>query len=1090
MSDSQRQTQPTRRVLDNRGAAAVGDYLRERLRGAESLRLVSAYFSIYGYELLADALDPLRETRFLFGDPSSIDNPDPGGKPPKSFVLDERALVPGHALRRKWLAQRCAEWVERDSVGVRSVRRTNFLHGKMYLADSPAGAAGLVGSSNFTKRGLGGGGAANLEINVALSDGELLAELRRWFDALWSDGALTEDVKQEVLDALNRAGRDYAPEFVYFKTLYELFKNALEAQEDSDRRMRESHLHDSAVWNKLYEFQKHGAQSVIARLQQHGGCILADSVGLGKTYTALAVVKHYELRNERVLVLCPKKLYENWALYPAANARGGNPFLDDKFGYTLLAHTDLSRDAGMSGSVDLADIHWDTFDLVVIDESHNFRNADGKRYEKLMQDVLQSGARTKVLMLSATPVNTALTDLGNQIRLITQGDDRSMRESLGVAPVVGVIASAQKEFKQWESEGAGRRDKAKLLENLGPEFFRLLGGVSISRSRRQIERFYAQEMDRIGSFPKRDAPQTEYPDTDANGELSYEEVANRIGAFDLSVYRPSDYLLDASHIRRDERAPNFTQQDRERYLVSMMRVNFLKRLESSAHSLALTLQRTIDKMDALLDRIARYERSAAASALADVLPDDDEEDEDFLVNRARRPYRLAELDLPRWTDDVRRDRDTLAAALESVAAVTPERDGKLIKIREEIRRKADNPPLDSDGRPNRKLLVFTTFKDTANYLYGHLRQFAEDLGLRIAMVSGDETHAAHGPNNFNAILTNFAPRARNRSSGSADPEIDLLIATDCISEGQNLQDCDAVLNYDIHWNPVRLIQRFGRIDRIGSRNASVRMVNYWPTKNLEAYLRLETRVTARMALADAAASGSDDPLARAAVPQEAQETAQLELNFRDQQLLAFRDSVPEFDDLDDNLAMSDFTMDSFLAQLRQYLERNKAELEAAPPGVYAVAPPKPAAGADPGALFLLRQTNARDAGPDPRKRAASPLHPFSLVYVKDDGAIRYGCASARQALALFEQAAAGYTEPIARLCDWFDRETERGARMERSNNLVNAALAHIRQAHGDVQSAGLERGGRDFALPTTAESPGDASEFELVTWLIIAPSQP
>ena len=1088
MSDAQPRPQPTPRILDNR-SAVVSDYLRERLRGADALRIVSAYFSLYGYELLADALDPLRETRFLFGDPSSLDDLDPAVKPPKSYLLAERGLSPNHVLGQKPLALRCAAWVKRDDVGVRSVRQANFLHGKMHLADSPSGSAGLVGSSNFTRRGLGGGDGANLEINVALDDGDLLNELRDWFDALWIDDALTEDVKQKVLDALNRAGKNYAPEFIYFKALYEIFRRDLEAQDASERSMRESRLHDSAVWNKLYEFQKHGARSAIERLQRHGGCILADSVGLGKTYTALAVVKHYELRNERVLVLCPKKLEGNWSLYPAHNANQNNPFLEDKFAYTLLAHTDLSRDGGMAGSVDLANVHWGAFDLIVIDESHNFRNADGKRYEKLMTRALQPGAKTKVLMLSATPVNTALTDLGNQIRLITQDDDRNLRDSLAVGPVAGVIASAQREFKQWETErrDAGR-DRAQLLERLGPEFFRLLGGVSISRSRRQIERFYSHEMARIGSFPKREPPQTEYPPTDVEDKLSYEELANRISAFDLAVYRPSDYLRDESQVRRDDRAPNFTQKDRERFLVAMMRVNFLKRLESSAHSLELTLGRTIDKMGGLLDRIARYEQfreSAAASATADVLPDDDEEDEEFLVNRARQPYHLSELDLTQWAEDIRRDKSILEDARESVAAVTPERDAKLQRIREEVRRKAEKPSADADGRPNRKLLVFTTFKDTANYLYNNLRDLAGELGLRIAMVAGDETHTAYGDNNYNAILTNFAPRARDRNADSADPEIDLLIATDCISEGQNLQDCDAVLNYDIHWNPVRLMQRLGRIDRIGSRNPSIRMINYWPTNNLDVYLKLENRVTARMALADAAASGSDDPLARAAAPDDVRRNAQLELNFRDEQLLAFRDRIPDLDDMDDNLVMSDFTMDAFLAELRQYLERNKAELEAAPPGVYAVAPQKPADNVEPGVLFLLRQVNAQAA--DPRKRAASPFHPFSLVYIKDDGTIRYGCASGRHALGLFQQAAAGHTEPILRLCDWFEREPEHGMLIERYNALVSAVVAHIRQSYGGVQSAGIERGARDFILPTAAESPVAMRDFELVTWLIIAP---
>ena len=955
--------------------------------------------------------------------------------------------------------------------------------------------AGVVGSSNFTKNGLGGSDRSNLEINLAVSDADLLAELREWFDQLWANDALTYDVKQQVLDALNRLGKDHDPEFIYFKTLYELFKDRMDAQLDSDRQLREHHLTETAVWNKLYEFQKDGVKSVITRLEEHNGCILADSVGLGKTYTALAVIKYYELRNKHALVLCPKKLRQNWDLYPIHQAHVGNPFMEDRFGYTVLAHTDLSRDGGQSGGIDLASFNWGAFDLVVIDESHNFRNDGGMRYERLLDEIVKGGGRTKALLLSATPVNTSLIDLRNQIHLMTEQNEEHFRESLGVGHVGNLMAAAQREFKQWEKQKKtvpGGVDKADLLARLGADFLRLLDGVSIARSRRHITRFYEAEMSRIGQFPRRTAPTNVYPVTDLGGNLSYEELSKQIGRFTLSIYRPSDYLVDKDRqlqLQIEKQEHNFNQQDREHYLVAMMRKNFLKRLESSPHALNLTLERTIDKMDALLERIDAYHgHGFDREDLGDALPEEDEEDEDFLINRARHPYHLRELDLRRWRVDIERDRAALSAARERVRVITPERDGKLQEFRRAVSQRVSRPTSDVDGKPNRKLLVFTTFKDTALYLYDELERDAAALGLRMAMVSGDVTRdtdrdgatAGATVRDFQSILQDFAPVAHAHGVNHDNREIDLLIATDCISEGQNLQDCDTVLNYDIHWNPVRIIQRFGRIDRIGSRSRAVRMINYWPTKDMEAYLDLENRVVARMALVDATASGGDDPFTE----DELREVAQLELNFRDQQLVRLQDEVLDLDDLADNIVLSDLSLDYFLAQLRQFLEVNKEALEATPWGAYAVAPATQD-GPGPGAIFLLRQRNAPRAGP--RQRVASPVHPFYLVYVRSDGAIRHGCANARQALQAFESAAAGKTQPIRELCDQFDRETCQGQDMSHYDSLLGEVIAHVRQSAASSAAAGLGGGGsRDFMLPKSSEAPKSPTDFDLVTWLALA----
>ena len=1069
------------RILDNRGAATVAKHLRSSLRNADAFNLASAYFTIYGYELLEDVLNAVGRVRFLFGDPASVEELDPVANEPKSFALTERGLAPNHTLRQKALAERCARWVSKDSVTVRSLSRTNFLHGKMYLTASPRGATGVVGSSNFTRRGLGDSNQANLEINLATDDADSVAELLAWFDQLWNDERLTEDVKQQVLDALQRIGGDYAPEAVYYKTLYELFRKDIEARLAGDEAAAATGFTGSQIWNALYEFQKDGAKSVIAKLREHNGCILADSVGLGKTYTALAVIKYFELRNERVLVLCPRKLGQNWSLYQAGNNHIQNPFVEDRFAYTLLFHTDLSRDSGWSGGIDLANFNWQNYDLVVIDESHNFRNDGGRRYRRLREEVIKAGAKTKVLMLSATPVNTSLIDLRNQIYLMTEGRESALRDSLGVGNIRTLMAAAQKAFKQWENSQAklGHRDKAQLLEQLGTDFLRLLSGVSISRSRRQIEAFYAAEMARVGRFPKQEKPANRYPQTDLKGELSYRELADRIGEFKLSVYRPTEYVTDPARLQKlteTRQRQNFNQKDSERFLVGMMRTNLLKRLESSPKSLTLTLERTIGKIDNLLGKIDRYEQggqSTAAVTDADTQPDDDDEDEEFFVNRGRQPYRLSELDLERWQADLWQDKSTLAAMLRQVAAVTPARDGKLRAIKRAVRGKATKPTFDRDGNPNRKLLVFTTFKDTAKYLYDNLTGLAAELDINLAMVSGDETHTTAGANKFNAILSNFAPMARNRNA--ADADIDLLIATDCISEGQNLQDGDTVLNYDIHWNPVRLVQRFGRIDRIGSRSESVRMINYWPTADMDLYLKLENRVQARMALADLAASGDEDPFVT-------EEDAQLVLRFRDEQLLRLRDEIPDLDDLSDSPTLGDFTLDHFLTQLLRYLEANKNALEAMPLGVYAVSGDANAA-VQPGVIFCLRQ---RNASVDWRQRPASPVHPFYFVYLHDNGNIRYGCGNARQTLAIFEAAAVGQTACIKALCDRFDHETDQGRNMTRYEELLTDAIAQIRQSHQATQMQNLGAdGARDFVLPKESESPNDERDFDLVTWLVI-----
>ena len=633
-------------IRDNLRRGNVYEFLEQEIKNGSILSIVSAYFTIYAFEALQKPLNEIDNLRFLFGDPDFIKNLDPNNTDKKAFEITDTGLELNKQLQQKPIAKACAEWI-REKVEIKSTRESNLLHGKMYHIANNGIEKAIMGSSNFTMHGLGlSKGSNNIELNLEVDSDRDRRDLKAWFDEIWDDDKLVEDVKEQVLAKLGQIGKDHAPERIYYKTLYELFRDEIETRKKNDKTLEDTHLYDTKIWETLYEFQKEGVKSVIARLLRHNGCILADSVGLGKTYTALAVIKFFELRNERVLVLCPKKLHDNWALYPAYNSQDTNPFLNDKFGYTLLSHTDLSRYTGESGSINLENFNWRNFDMIVIDESHNFRNdtkpgedKDGNfrhsRYSRLLEEVIKEGTKTKVLMLSATPVNTSLIDLRNQIYLMTEKREDAFRKSLGISNIGSMLRQAQKEFKKWEEDGGenGKRDKAKLLEALGAEFFQLLGGVSIARSRRHIKKFYADEIDRIGDFPTPKKPENCHPPTDLTGELSYKTLADQIGEFALSIYRPSSYVISEKAKQRlaDEKQKfRFNQADRERFLIGMMQTNFLKRLESSAHSLSETLERTVTKIDDLLKKIARYEQNQQIpDAQADAHPDDDEDDEDF-----------------------------------------------------------------------------------------------------------------------------------------------------------------------------------------------------------------------------------------------------------------------------------------------------------------------------------------------------------------------------------------------------------------------------------------------------------------------------
>lgn len=1116
-------------LRDNHSRGKAGDFLRVAIAPGSELSFVSAYFTVHAYQALRDELESARKLRFLFGEPKFIRNIEKDGKQSRQFKLAESRLSLANQLSQKSLAKDCADWITR-MVEIKSIVRAGFLHGKMYHIQDGKVAQALLGSSNFTVPGLGlHGSGNNIELNLIVSDDRDRRDLLDWFNALWNDTSLTSDVKDQVLQELARLYSNQTPEFIYYLTLFHLFRHYLDNADDSDKALTKTALPDTGIWNALFSFQKDGAKAAINKIRATNGCILADSVGLGKTYTALAVIKFFELRNERVLVLCPKKLRRNWTVYKSNSTL--NPFDKDRFGYHVLSHTDLGRESGEVDGHDLANFNWGAYDLVVIDESHNFRNnkqavqrpgepEKHSRYQRLMEEIIKKGQRTKVLLLSATPVNNQLADLRNQISFIAGGDvtrdaeaDAAFSRNLEIPSVKETTRIAQGHFTTWSKKKPEERTTRDLLQSIGGDFFKLLDGLSIARSRRQIATYYKDEMKRLGGFPKRPAPVAIHPPIDlADKFLSFEKLDEEIGKLRLALYHPTSFLRDdlPAQVRatyEDKILGGFTQEGRERILIAMMKVNFLKRLESSVDSFRLTLHRTIEKINTLEQRIADFQLHAENhpeidwdNLTPDEAEDPDEETRDFTIGGRRRIH-LAHLKLEEWLQAVRHDRTQLQYLHEKTEKVKPERDAKLAELCARIESKVANPSINADAKPIRKVLIFTAFADTAKYLHDQLAPWAKDhLGIHSALIVGDGgNQTSLGSSDFDDILTNFSPVSKRRAEQPRfphDEEIDLLIATDCISEGQNLQDCDLLINYDIHWNPVRIIQRFGRIDRIGSRNATVQLVNFWPVADLDRYLNVKHRVEARMALADLAATQTDNLLD----PQQLDDLISQDLRFRNHQLKRLKDEVLDLEDFSDSPSLTDFSLDEFRIDLLQFLESRREELESAPLGLYAVVPPKEdhCVRSRPGALFCFRRVDQtlssgsreEQAGsPAPRdSQNLNPLAPHFLIYVLDDGTVRFSFVQPKETLLLLRGLAAGHPTAFEKLCDLFDVRTKDGTDMSHYDTLARSALRSIEATFQKRAAASLlsSRGG---LLPTTAETPtANADDWELVTWLVVLSS--
>ncbi|WP_156876226.1 helicase-related protein [Rhodoferax antarcticus] len=1097
-------------IRDNRTRGKVAEFLKEKATSNSRLSIVSAYFTIYAYEALSDQLDGIESLKFLFGEPKFIQTLDPEKTDKKAFKIEDEGLELANRLQQKEVARRCAEWIT-NKVEVRSIREANLLHGKLYHIDDGRREHALMGSSNFTQRGLGLSAAPNIELNMVVDSDRDRTDLKAWFDELWSDTTLVEDVKAQVLEYLAQLYVDHSPEFIYFKTLFHVFEKFLSGQEEQAQFFDNTAITDTEIWKTLFEFQKDGVKAAVQKINTHNGCILADSVGLGKTYSALAVIKYFELRNHRVLVLCPKKLRENWTVYLGSNMTELNPFVRDRFSYMVLSHTDLSRDSGKAGDVDLGAINWGNFDLVVIDESHNFRNnvkgkrdEDGNvikqsRYERLMQDIIQAGVKTKVMLLSATPVNNDLKDLRNQLYLVSEGRDHALMPTTGIASIKQTLDAAQKTFSEW-AKRSGDRDPKDLMDGLPAGFFTLLDELTIARSRKHIQKYYRASMAQIGKFPKRAKPISMYSEIDSKGRFpTYDKLNEEIEKYQLALFKPSIYVLPQykDQYQGETNVRNFSQENREKFLIGMMKVNFLKRLESSVKSFAITMERTVSKIEDLEERLKAYQilRDGKAQDLQATLflmeaEEDEELREAFEVGTLK--YRMEHMDVDKWLTDLATDKRQLAMLAESAGGVTPERDAKLTELKAIIKDKVSTQPTTNNrGEPNRKIIVFCAFADTAAYLYEQLEPWATTtLRSHIALVSGGArpNRSTFGAPEFNQILTNFAPRAKQRAKMSKMPqigEIDILIATDCISEGQNLQDCDLLVNYDIHWNPVRIIQRFGRIDRIGSPNDTIQLVNFWPTPDLNKYINLKNRVEARMALVDISATNEDNVLTNA----ELEELIHQDLKYRDKQLMRLKDEVLDLEDFNESVALNEFSLDDFRMDLSNYVEANRTKLQDAPFGLYGVVPASTDhATVKPGVIYCLRQQQHKATqGTEKNSQAVNPLSPYFLVYIHADGVVRYNFAAPKQVLEIFRALCQGKTEPYADLCKLFDEQTRHGQDMSAYSALLDKTVAAIVAQFTRKNAANLFTG-RGGKLMDATRAVKTNNDFELITWLVIQPT--
>lgn len=1091
--------------LDNVNKRVVDD-LKERITPKSKIAIAAASFSIYAFEALKDELEKVDELRFIFTSPTFVKDRD--NKEKREFYIPrlnrERNLYGSdfeiklrNQLSQKAIARECANWIS-QKVRFKSNISSSNMGGFLCVQNADGNGETYLPFNDFTTTELGCERGDSLYTMVNVFPSPMSDTYLDIFNQQWHDDEHFSDVTQRVLDYVGTVYNENPPEYIYFITLYNIFNEFLEDISEDVMPNERTGFKTSVIWNKLYNFQRDAALAIINKLEKYNGCILADSVGLGKTFTALAVIKYYENRNKSVLVLCPKKLNDNWMTF-RTNYKN-NPIAADRLRYDILFHTDLTRDHGESNGIDLNRVNWGNYDLVVIDESHNFRNGgdidegfesdddDRKenRYVRLMNRVIRAGVQTKVLMLSATPVNNRFNDLKNQLQLAYEGHSERIDELLDThSSIDDIFRQAQKAYNAWAKLPPEQRTTQQLLKNLSFDFFTVLDAVTIARSRQHIVKYY--DTSDIGKFPHRLPPISRRPPlTDLVDAITFKEIANMLDTLNLSIYTPSLYIYDSIKERYEIRleGSGISIDGREKGLRKLMAINLLKRLESSVNSFRLTIGRIKELITTTVKAIDKYEKNGINSTVDIDDPlnvEGDGTDADPFVGRKNK-ISLHDMDFVRWRNDMKRDLVILDEMLAQLEPITPQHDSKLQMLVKDLKDKFAHPI----NGGNKKVLVFTAFADTADYLYEQLaNRIKEETGMNVGLITGTgdgKCTIPKFPLCFNNILTWFSPVSKDRESlfggrpqgmspakgkenTMLSEDIDVLIATDCISEGQNLQDCDYLINYDIHWNPVRIIQRFGRIDRIGSRNDVIQLVNYWPDMELDEYIKLKGRVESRMKATVLTSTGDDNPLS-------AKEEGDLE--YRRNQLKKLQEEVVDLEDMDSGINIMDLGLNEFRMDLLTYVKDNP-DVEHAPFGMEAVAGHTDIA--TPGVIFILKNRN--NAVNIDHKNL---LHPFYMVYLGNDGTVITDHLQPKALLDIMRHLCKGKSKPDMDLCREVNRETHDGRDMRRYSGLLQQAIDSIISRKWDSDIDSLFEPGPTTALQGNIKGLDD---FELITFLII-----
>lgn len=1080
----------------------LGDNLKQTIRPGSKLKIAASCFSIYAFEALKQELERIESLEFIFTSPTFVPSEVtdklkkehrqyhiPKAERERSFYGSEFEIQLRNKLTQRAIAKECADWVRRKAT-FRSNRGTAPMQ-QFAGVQAPGAATIYMPLHGFTAVDLGyqqGDAVSNIvnKFDEPANTGIFL----NLFDQIWNDQEKLEDVTSRICDHIASVYQENSPERIYFMMLYNIFNEFLEDLNEDDLPNDRTGYQDTLIWQKLFNFQKDAATGIINKLETFNGCILADSVGLGKTFTALAVIKYYELRNRSVLVLCPKKLADNWLNYN--HNLTTNIFAKDRFNYDVLSHTDLQRTSGESFGTPLNRINWGNYDLVVIDESHNFRNNDAfkdreTRYQKLMNAVIKQGVKTKVLMLSATPVNNRFNDLRNQLALAYEGDSDNLNKKLRTQKDIDeIFRRAQRAFNSWTNLPPEDRTANAILGALDFDFFELLDSVTIARSRKHIETFY--DTKDIGKFPQRLKPLSFHCQlTHRTDVIGFNEIFDQLSLLKLSVYAPVSYIL-ASRLAKYEELYDtqveggkgkLKQVDRERSLQALMTINLLKRLESSVQSFRLTLQKLKDNHLGTLEKIRVFELTGKDATFADVAialenaePDNDElPDIDDAKIGGKVQISLSDMDLPSWKHDLEADLFLIDALLTEMLKITPADDAKLQHLKTQINSKLATPI----NPGNKKVLIFTAFADTANYLYEHLADSLwQSHQIHTGKVTGSDGPVSTLKSNtkqgydFQSLLTLFSPRSKEKAVilPNEPREIDILIGTDCISEGQNLQDCDYLINYDIHWNPVRIIQRFGRIDRIGSQNACIQLVNYWPDITLDEYINLKERVENRMVIADVTATADDNVL----------NTQSNDVSYRKEQLRRLQEEVIEMEDLKTGVSITDLGLNDFRMDLLNYIKTH-GDLGSVPTGMNAVVAADPVRGLPPGAMFTLRNRN-NGVNINQHNR----LHPYYLIYIGENGEVIADHTEVKRLLDLVRSACKGQSQPLPEVCRLFNQATDDGRNMKVYSDLLDQAIRSMVDLKEDKDIDSLFSGGRTTALVNTIAGLDD---FELIAFLVI-----